>query len=392
MKKEEINIFDKGRKVAEEISSVMFEEDNVSTEHLDEWLVENGFSEDVVNTFIDGDKFKNAYSRFKTDKSVAINRMAKELNRKRRNGMLFRIVASSAAAVAIVSFLLFNDINSDSVQPVANIAVAPVTEKETDMNKPLLITGDGEEIDLTKTVTLHGGHAIVEGDGLKYEKVGGGDSVVQKALNKLVMPNKCTYSVTLSDGTKVYLNSNTTLEYPTMFSGETREVILTGEAYFEVEKNTGKPFIVRSGTTSVKVYGTKFNVNAYDTKSVKTSLVSGSVGMSVEGKREIKIKPGQMVSMNTKSGVGVVSYINTNKYEAWLNGYFRCDDEDIEIILSDIERWYGVTFGYSSAEVSDSKISASINRDMPIEDVLKLLELSSEVKFAKKGGSHYIVK
>lgn len=392
MKKEETNIFNKGRKIAEDISSVMLEDANLSTEHLEEWLTENNFSSEVVEKFSDGDRFKSAYNTFKTDKSAAINRMAKELNRKRKKTMLFRIVASSAAAVAIVSFLLFNNSTLDSVQPVANIAVAPVVEREIDKNTPLLITGNGEEIDLSKTAILDGGNAVIEGDGLKYEKAIDGTSIAQKSLNKLVMPSRCTYSVTLSDGTKVYLNSNTILEYPSVFTGETREVILSGEAYFEVEKNTGKPFIVRSGNTSVKVYGTKFNVNAYDSKCIKTALVSGSVGMRVEGKNEIRIKPGQMVTMDTNSGEGEISFANTNKYEAWLNGYFRCDGERIEVILSDIERWYGVTFEYLSAEVRDNKISASINRNISIGDVLLLLELTSEVKFTKKGGSHYIVK
>ncbi|MEG0499622.1 MAG: FecR family protein [Rikenellaceae bacterium] len=392
MRKQNRNIFDEGRKIAEDISSVMLEEENPSTEHVDKWLQENSSSQNVIEKFTNEDKFEQAYRNFKIDKSAAVERMAHDLNRKCRNRMFLRVMTSSVAvAVAVISFLLFNDTQSNQ-QLVNQPQVAIVVGKEINNNGPLLITGDGEEIDLSKTTTLGRGGVVVEVDGLKYDKTAGESAVEQKANNKLVMPDKCTYSVTLSDGTKVYLNANTTFEYPTTFSGDTREVILTGEAFFEVEKNTGKPFIVRTGHTSVKVYGTKFNVNAYDAGSVKTSLVSGSVGVRVEGKNEVKIKPGQMVTMNTQNGEGVISSVNVNKYEAWQKGYFRCDQEDIELILGDIARWYGVTFEYESKEVRNNKISASINRIMPIGDVLELLQLSSDVEFIKKGGSIYIVK
>lgn len=384
-------IFEKGRKIAEDISSVMLNE-NQNRKHLDEWLLENKFSQIVVDKFTSEEMLSESIDNFSQNKMAVVKRLSLEIDRKTRLRKRFFTFVSSAAAVAVISFLLIY-VDKTHFAKIDNFKDISFVMPDT-LTIPKIYIKGGEEVYLTENVTIDGGMAIISGDSLNYAKVD--QEVVIKeeltAYNKLVLPKKCTLVVTLSDGTKVYLNANSTLEYPTVFSGETREVNLSGEAFFEVKKNSGKPFIVNSGETKIQVYGTKFNVNSYDLQRVRTSLVSGSVGVKTKNNDEVFIKPEQMLIVNSRTGENYVTSFNPNKYEAWLSGFFRCDHEPIVNILEDISRWYGIEFDYEFEESKKIKLSASISRERPIEEVFELLNSVSGVNFSKKGGNKYTVK
>lgn len=391
MKKREIDLFNKGREIAENISEIMLDKETGEKERLNEWMTENRYSKQVLETLTNKSQLEEACLNFSTDKSKHIERLSKALEQKRKQRIRGRLIVSTAAAaaVAILSFLVL-DYREES-HSTAQVTVAEaIDQKPGEGRKPLLITGSGKEIALMENLTLNNDGAVVTGGHLKYDKEREQESNI--TYNKLVIPEKLTFSVELSDGTKVYLNANSTLEYPTQFSGSTREIRLTGEAYFDVTKDDKKPFIVRTPHTKIQVYGTKFNVNSYNEKSVKTALLSGSVGVQVEGKKEIKIVPGQQLTMNTENGESFLTHVNVNKYEAWMNGYFRCDNEAIELILEDIAKWYGVEFFFESSAFRQIKISASINRNCSIDEVMELLSITSEVQIVKKGGIYHIVK
>lgn len=386
MKKQDIDLFNKGRKVAEDISSVMLGGEIKSRENFDEWLSQNKYSKQVIDKFANEERFDMLCHDFTAQKQNQIDRLAKALDQKRKKRISIRIaVTTTAAAVAVLSFLLLDYGQKTSLELNHYVAV-----ENARSDKPMLITSIGEEIVLVENTTLNDGGAVVVGDHLKYDT--GGKNVSAIVYNKLVLPHKSTFSVELSDGTKVYLNANSTLEYPTQFSGNTREITLTGEAFFDVTKDETKPFIVKVAQTKIQVYGTKFNVNSYNGKCIKTALVSGSVGVRTEGRDEIRIVPGQILLMNPENGEAVLNPANTNKYEAWLNGYFRCDNEEIEILLEDIAQWYGVEFFFESPASRQVKISASLDRKRSIEEVLELLSITSELQIIKKGGIYHIVK
>lgn len=387
MKKQDIDLFNKGRKVAEDISSVMLGGEIKSRENFDEWLSQNKYSKQVIDKFANDERFDMLCHDFTAQKQNQIDRLAKALDQKRKKRISIRIaVTTTAAAVAVLSFLLLDYGQKTPLELNHYVAV----ENARSESKPMLITSIGEEIVLVENTTLNDGGAVVVGDHLKYDT--GGKNVSAIVYNKLVLPHKSTFSVELSDGTKVYLNANSTLEYPTQFSGNTREITLTGEAFFDVTKDETKPFIVKVAQTKIQVYGTKFNVNSYNGKCIKTALVSGSVGVRTEGRDEIRIVPGQILLMNPENGEAVLNPANTNKYEAWLNGYFRCDNEEIEILLEDIAQWYGVEFFFESPASRQVKISASLDRKRSIEEVLELLSITSELQIIKKGGIYHIVK
>lgn len=389
MKKLDIDLFNKGRKIAENISSVMLGGEIKSREDFDEWLSQNRYSKQVIDKFANEERFDTLCHNFTTEKQNQIDRLAKALDQKRKKRLSIRIAittATAAAAVAVLSFLVLDYSQKTPLQPDHYVAV----ENTKSESKPMLITSSGEEIVLVENTTLNDGGVVVVGDHLKYDT--GGKNVSSIVYNKLVLPDKSTFSVELSDGTKVYLNANSTLEYPTQFSGNTREITLTGEAFFDVTKDETKPFIVKVAQTKIQVYGTKFNVNSYNGKCIKTALISGSVGVRAEGRDEIRIVPGQILLMNPENGEAVLNRVNIHKYEAWLNGYFRCDNEEIEILLEDIAQWYGVEFFFESPASRQIKISASLNRNRSIEEVIELLSITSNTQIIKKGGIYHIIK
>lgn len=383
------NIFIEGRKIAEDISSVMKDDAPVS-EHLDEWLLENDCSADVIEKLTDENRLSDICREFKNDKHNVIERLRRELDTRRsRRKMILQISTGVAAALTIVSLLI---ISNDDKDTTSQSVIAVVAVDEQANRKPMLITAGGEQLDLSKDMTITGGFAEAKDDTLWYNTIANNNPLKESEYNKLILPEKCTYVVTLSDGTKVTLNSNSTLEYPTAFLGDKREVMLTGEAYFEVEKDTGKPFIVRTGKTSVRVYGTKFNVNSYNPVCVMTSLVSGIVGVTLEGRSEVILNPGLMLILNENSAESRFSKFNIYRYEAWQKGFFRCDNEEVNVILEDISNWYGVTFEYELTQSRHITLSASISREESIEEVLQLLNITSGVKFKKKGEKVYIVR
>ncbi len=182
-------------------------------------------------------------------------------------------------------------------------------------------------------------------------------------------------ALALSDGTKVWLNSETKLRFPIVFAGNERRVEVLGEAYFEVAKNAAKPFRVTTGSMTIEVLGTSFNVHAYaDETSVKTTLLEGKVKLT-EGTRTASLAPGQEAQLNINSPAPfkIISDADVDKAVAWKNGTFQFDDIDLREIMRQISRWYDVDVVYEK-EPANEKFGGNIRMDAPLSDVLKMLE------------------
>lgn len=147
------------------------------------------------------------------------------------------------------------------------------------------------------------------------------DSTVQPLLNRLVVPRGAEFMITLEDGTRVWLDSETELRYPTNFSAEEREVYVRGEAYFEVAKMQDKPFIVKVDQMSVNVLGTKFNISTRVENVVQTVLVEGKVRLESKG-RQVVLKPSQKADFDSESEDWTVENVDVSSYVAWKDGNF----------------------------------------------------------------------
>jgi hypothetical protein len=183
------------------------------------------------------------------------------------------------------------------------------------------------------------------------------------ALNTMTTPKGGQYQLTLADGTKVWLNAASSITYPTAFKDKTREVSITGEAYFEVAKNATQPFIVKTREDDIRVLGTQFNVNAYENENAtKTSLIEGSI--KINGKT---LKPGQAFTN------GTIVRTNIDQDIAWKNGSFDFNGLSLEVVMRQLSRWYDVDVSYEK-NVPDIRLWGSMGRDLTLSQVLEVMK------------------
>ena len=192
------------------------------------------------------------------------------------------------------------------------------------------------------------------------------------------VPRGGEFAMKLSDGTMVYLNSETNLRYPVQFHGEERRVILSGEAYFDVTKSD-KPFIVEVDDYEVRVLGTRFNVQAYKGESFETTLEQGSVEVEVNA-RVVLLKPGEQAVV-TEDGELSKQKVDVHRYTAWKDGQFVFDDERLEDVMNTVARWYDIKVFYRNPEVKDIRINGNISRYKDFSVLLEKIEKLEIVYF-----------
>ncbi|CAM3795288.1 FecR family protein [Mucilaginibacter galii] len=257
-------------------------------------------------------------------------------------------------------------------------------------NKAVLILSNGQQIVLTDAengqVAKQGNATISKtADGkVVYNFRQAADPGVQEQ-NTIATPAGGTYELTLSDGTKVTLDSHSSLRYPVAFNGADRKVELTGQAYFEVAHNKTKPFKVTSIGQTVEVLGTHFNINAYTNEgTITTTLLEGSVKVSNADKTAM-LKPGQRSMLSRISGTAPIS-VNDADVEttiAWKNGLFRFKRADLQTVMRQFARWYDVEVDYEG-EVPDVAITGKVQRASNASQVLTILNKLG-IKFRAEG-------
>ena len=312
--------------------------------------------------------------------------------KKKRNLTPYYGVAASIAVLLIVTLFFF--IREDK-QIVSEKLV--VSEIKPIQSKAMLVLSTGEQIQLTKST-----QKIQEQDGsvLKIDSVMGVqyDSLSTKRAekpiyNKIVVPRGGEYFVTLSEGTKVWLDADSELEYPVFFSGDFREVKLKGNAYFCVTKKNDKPFVVRAGEFSLKVYGTEFNVNTHQPGKVHTVLVDGKVGIKKRGMTgEITMKPGELASFDRNAGTFEVKEVDVRQYVVWKDGYFTFENESLEQILNTLSLWYDVDVFFQSESAKQLVFTGYMKRYNDISEILNAITEVVGVNFTINGKTIIVSK
>ena len=264
-------------------------------------------------------------------------------------------------------------------------------------SKAILMMADGKEVVLEQGQNLNillneRVRVATSSQGIVYEEHGKG--MVTEEYNKLTTPVGGEYSLVLSDGTKVYLNADSELKYPVEFSDGKRIVDLKGEAYFEVHKDSLRPFIVRMNGAEVTVLGTSFNVNTYgDDGQIYTTLVNGSVRVaSMKNKQEEILKPGMQSVMNVQSGLLTVRKVDVEPYVAWREGRFVFRAMTLDLIMRQLQRWYDFEVFYQNSELKDYEFRGVIKRDMDLDKVLSVIKATTNVDFEVKGKVITIIK
>ncbi|MDB5128863.1 FecR family protein [Mucilaginibacter sp.] len=210
-------------------------------------------------------------------------------------------------------------------------------------------------------------------------------------FNTITTPRGGQYKVTLEDGTLVWLNAASSIKFPQAFTGNSRVVEITGEAYFEVAKNKAKPFIVKANGTQVEVLGTHFNISAYnDDAKITTTLLEGSVRMS-KGTSTVMLAPGQQ-GIVAQNGSGItVSQADTEANLAWINGFFVFRDASIVDIMKLVSRWYDVDVEFQD-DVQQNEFGGTISRYKNITELLDNMRLTRTIHYKIDGRRVIIMK
>ncbi|SFW33474.1 FecR family protein [Chitinophaga sancti] len=200
-----------------------------------------------------------------------------------------------------------------------------------------------------------------------------------EGFNTLTVPPKMDYKLALSDGTEVWLNATSKLRFPFAFNGDKREVYLEGEAYFNVAKKDGQPFIVHTAHSDITVLGTSFNVNAYGKEITTTSLVTGKV-LTKFGDREVILKPGQEVAFNTENKYSVNTF-DTDEVLAWMRGLYVFHNTSLDHIAAVIERWYGVKVVFDDPTIAGKKFTGGLEKQQRLDYFLETLQIIGDLDY-----------
>jgi len=247
-------------------------------------------------------------------------------------------------------------------------------------NQATLTLANGQKIALTKSLSgklAQQGNTTISmtsgGEVTYTQKNAAQPQVAEVAYNTLTTKRKEQFPLVLADGTKVWLNSSSSITYPVTFNGKERRVSITGEAYFEVVHNAAQPFRVAVGGQTVEDIGTEFNINAYDDEPViKTTLINGSARVAKGSHRAI-LKPGQATITKLQQDDIQVMDADVEEAAAWKNGQTLFDDEDIQTIMRQVSRWYDVDVVYEG-KIPNRRFEGGISRKSNLSSLLKVLE------------------
>ena len=323
------------------------------------------------------------------DSRVAYGRfLQKKYQQRRKRRFLINMARVAAVAlpfvIALVLYVGLNREEEQMVRPSSNIL--PGT------SKAVLTLANGQMIPLGKeatdsTIITDGTQISASGSGVTYASGVESESVV---YNKLEIPRGGEFCLTLSDGTRVWLNSETSIQYPVAFGAKERRVFVQGEAYFEVAKDAKKPFTVQFMSSSVTVLGTSFNIRAYpEEKRSQTTLAEGSVRIYSPGSSML-LKPGEQAEVSALSGEMVKQEVEVKNFTSWKDGRFVFEQQPLEDIMRTLERWYDIRVIFKDEGAKRISLSGNMKRYGDFSQVMKMLQMTGDVRFELHGNDVYI--
>ncbi len=313
--------------------------------------------------------------------ALKLNSFIKESS---RNKPIWKLVTRVAVAASIVlaigAFLIYNNSNNDFTPGKVVIDADPGD------NRAMLTLEDGSQINLNEAAN----GKLAEQAGVQISKTADGQLVyaaiapakTSESFNTIATPKGGQYKIRLPDGSKVWLNASSSLKYPVSFAKlQERRVELVGEAYFEITPDAAQLFHVATGTQTVEVLGTHFNVNSYtDEKHVVTTLAEGSVRVRSKGQQRLII-PGQQTLLS-KEGTFIIQPADIETALSWKDGNLVFKSATIEEIMRQVQRWYNVEVVYQG-KVSKRVFSGGLSRSSKLSVLLNVLK-DSDINFELK--------
>lgn len=377
-----------------------FIETGIESEALAQWRESNPQkSSEVIARTRKFYKERDTFSISDADKADMWSVISKDeiylkaINRKRRR-LTRRLTTSIAVASAIlcISFMIFNEYGDKSVIAQAEVIenkskgikiVAPVID-----NAITLTTSNGELFIPKEEVTevdfsIDGEEPLTKRMELINE-INDESMLEEIAMNTINVPKGMFFKTTLPDGTIIYINNASSLEFPSRFkSNQPREVYLTGEAYFNVAKSETQEFIVHANNMAVKVYGTEFNVNTNKADQIDVVLVKGKVSAQISEGEEYMMNPNDMISYNTANETISQSVVDVNNYVSWIDGIYRFNVQYLHVILETLSLWYDTEFVFDCEETRKLEYICNIPRYKTIDEALDILSEAGSIAYSK---------
>ena len=369
---------------------------------LREWLEasdENKRAYKDIRSIIQCGALLKGYDRL--DKPLALGKVMKQVKpspvMRRYSWLKYAAAIVFPLLAGLVAYYVF-----DRTTENTNIPVIAKYDIQPGEAKAILYLSDGREINLkdVSDSTIRDGYFDQEilfrdkSNTLNYyDSLRETDKVGKLVYNKIVVPRGGEYMLILSDGTKVWLNSETKMEYPLCFGQDTRKVKLTGEAYFEVKKDAKRPFNVLMGDARIEVTGTSFNASCYPEKGdCSATLTSGKINLWGDHSMK-RVNVGEHAVYDKTSKEITVKEVDLKYYTSWRHGTFYFYDTPLSEITEALGRWYDVKFYFSDESLRDVCFSGAALRNRPIDFILKLLENTQSLKFSiQKDGTIWISK
>ena len=310
---------------------------------------------------------------------------------KRRRRFVWGVISSAAAVLLLVG--IFHVYYTNRKEPVPEtLPKISLLESKHGEREAILQFPSGNEVMLgrenDRTVPLAEG-IVLKSDSVKnlFPQPESGKDVMTEEYHTVIVPRGGEYDLVLEDGTRVWLNADSRLKYPVVFPGSERRVMLEGEAYFEVARDTNRPFLVETGVQSLRVLGTAFNVCAYpDEPDIYTTLVHGSVALSTGGQgHECVLVPGEQAVCHVHNGSFTVGKVDVSQVAAWKKGLFVFENQNLEQIMLKLARWYNVTVFFRNEAAKTIEFRGNLPKYSNFRSVLQVIEKSSYVKFDVKG-------
>jgi hypothetical protein len=337
-----------------------------------------------------------AKSLTEEEKILLFARVLKQIEEKQKSGNHRRIFIGLAkyAAVAFLFFsigvlLFYRPLNVNPTFESFN------SEERIPDNQAQLIRSNGENVTLAEKRSVityqKSGELVINNDTIKP---GNPDTKKNQALNQLIIPYGKTSEILLPDGTKVFLNAGSRLAYPDLFTGSAREVLLTGEAYFEVKHDLKHPFIVQVNGLRIKDLGTAFNVSAYPVDGqIETVLTEGKLSIKPDNSglfsQATELVPGQMASFDRQTNQIKVKSVDVDDYIFWTQGMLKFESVDLSRIVKKLERFYNIRFQFNDPILGSLKISGKLELKEDKNEVVERIARTASVKITEKGEGYY---
>lgn len=354
---------------------------------LDAWREESETNEALFQKVCSEENYKrHAARRQDFDPATGWSEIEKRINGKKRRAFYLHIMRYAAIILlpVLIVTLSLNHTPANQQQNDNHLLIA--THILPGEAKAILTLDNGETLYLDKNSTdkkqvLSDTRIQVDSTTLNYRLAQKQAMQSAPIYNKVEIPCGGEYALVLNDGTKVRLNSLSSLRFPVVFGTGSREVELIGEAYFEVAKN-GKPFIVHTNGMKIEVLGTTFNILAYPGEEYQATLVSGSVKIDSDRGESLILKPSQQAILSPESGNIEVRTVDVAFYTSWVKGKIYFKDQRLEDIMKTLSRWYDIDVKYANEEVKNKRFGCNVDRYGEITPFVELLEATKDVKIS----------